>query len=266
MAKQKYIAFFMMRVISEVHVTRLRKLVFLVSSMILMEPVISPLKAEVEYIELPAAQLEKLSSDDFQEREAAYAAIQKWSEQNLTSSPELLYKAWRSNGDPEVQSRCNELMKEMLWRREFSKGFLGIQMSSSLLPNKPEGQAGRQAVRVLNVLPDTPAQQVGLRGGDMILRVDELDLSSPGQGLKNRQIDLMLANQALDKFSGYIKSKQPKQMVTLHLLRGDKRLTKEVVLMQLDPANERNPEKTEAEFKAYLSEWLGKMKLGKISN
>ncbi|MGB2402426.1 MAG: hypothetical protein ACPIA7_03335 [Akkermansiaceae bacterium] len=263
MAKKKHIAFFMMRALSEVNVTRLRPLMVLVSSMILMQPVISPLRAEVEYIELPAVPLEKLSSDDFEEREAAYAAIQKWSAQNLTSSPELLYKAWRSNDDPEVQSRCNELMKEMLRRREFSKGFLGIQMSSSLLPNKPKGQAGRQAVRVLNVLPNTPAQQVGLRGGDMILRVDELDLSSPEQGLKNRQIDLMLANQAVDKFSGYIKSKQPKQMVILHLLRGDERLTKEVVLMQLDPANERNPEKAEAEFEAYLSEWLEKMKLGR---
>jgi len=255
-----------MRIIPKMDMTRLRQLMFIVSGVMLTRLVTSSVMAEVEYIELPVAQLEQLTSDEFEKREAAYAAIQKWSAENITSSPELLYKAWRANEDPEVQSRCYQLMEEVLKRREFSKGFLGIQMSGVLLPNKPKGQAGREAVSVLNVLPDTPAQQVGLRGGDMILRVDGLDLSAPVQGLKNRQFDLMRASEAVDKFSTYIKSKQPDDKVTLHLLRGDKRLTKEVTLMRLDPANDRNYEKTEADFKAYLDEWLQKMKLDNKPN
>ena len=70
---------------------------------------------KAEYIELPPAQLEKLSSDDFEERETAYKAIHEWADQNLTAAPELLYKAWRANEDPEVQSRCYNLMRK--WSR-----------------------------------------------------------------------------------------------------------------------------------------------------
>ncbi|MDG1357402.1 MAG: PDZ domain-containing protein [Akkermansiaceae bacterium] len=213
--------------------------------------------AEVEYIELPPAQLEMLSSDYYEERESAYKALQKWSEQHLNSSPELLHAAWKTNDDPEVQARCYGLMLEALRLRRLGKGkgFLGIQMSGVMLPARPKGQAGRQAVSVNMVLPDTPAQKVGLRGGDMILRVDDLDLSSADEGPRS----LMLA---VDKFSAYIKSKQPEQRVSLHFLRGDKVLIKEVILMRLDPANDRNLELTEAEFEAYFNAWLKKMKLG----
>ena len=82
---------------------------------------------KAEYIELPPAQLEKLSSDDFEERETAYKAIHEWADQNLTAAPELLYKAWRANEDPEVQSRCYHLMRQMVTQRKFGKGkgFLG---------------------------------------------------------------------------------------------------------------------------------------------
>ena len=99
---------------------------------------------KAEYIELPPAQLEKLSSDDFEERETAYKAIHEWADQNLTAAPELLYKAWRANEDPEVQSRCYHLMKEMVTQREIrkGKGFLGIRMTGVMLPNKPGGPAG----------------------------------------------------------------------------------------------------------------------------
>jgi len=238
---------------------------FIYSALLMSSSLLLLAAPKAEYIELPPAQLEKLSSDDFEERETAYKAIHEWADQNLTAAPELLYKAWRANEDPEVQSRCYHLMKEMLKLREFSKGFLGIQMSGVMLPNKPEGQAGREAVSVLNILPNTPAQKVGLRGGDIILRVDKLDLSSANNGLNGRQFDLVAVAQAVEKFSDYIKSKKPDEKVTLHLLRRDKRLEKEVVLMNLDPSNDRDYDKTEAKFEAYLSEWLKQMKVGRKS-
>ena len=231
-------------------------------------------KGEVEYIELSPMQIERLSSDDFEEREKAYKAIQEWAEENLITSPELLYEAWEKNEEPEAQARCYGLMKAMLKLRRFGegKGFLGINMGSVMLPKKPEGQAGRVAVSVLMVLPQTPAQKVGLRGGDNILRVDELDLSSidlgAQQGLqqglqggfRREQLEKI---RVIDKFSKYIKSKQPGEKVTLHLLRGDKRLTKEVVLMKIDPSNDPDHEKTEKEFEGFWSDWLKEMKRGR---
>jgi len=139
-------------------------------------------------------------------------------------------------------------------------------MTGLVLPAKLGGQAGRQAVRVNQVLPNTPAQKVGLRAGDLILRVDELDLSSANHGVEDRQWELIAGIHAIEKFSAYIKFKQPDEKVTLHLLRGDKRMEKEVVLMKFDPPKDLDPEKMKTEFDAFLSEaflkeWLKKMKL-----
>ena len=259
------------RMLHRIKTMRFKSLIFSVFSVTLMMSVNLSVVAEVEYIELPAVQLEKLSSDDFEVRERGVIAIRKWSEQNLTSSPELLYKAWRQNDDPEAKARCYGVMREMLKIREFGKGkgFLGIQMSGVMLPVKPDGQAGQQAVSVLVVLPNTPAQKVGLRGGDIILRVDKLDLSSAdedfnGKKFGGRQLNQFALSQAVEKFSNYIKSKQPEDKVTLHLLRGDKRVAKEVALMRLDPAIDPNHEKTEEEFEVCLSKWLKQMELGTI--
>ncbi len=229
--------------------------------LMMLESLTAVVGAEVEYIELPPAQLEMLSSDDYEERQSAYKVIQKWSKQHLDSSPELLHAVWKTSDDPEAQARCYSLMLEALRLRRLGKGkgFLGIQMSGVMLPAKPKDQDGRQAVSVNMVLPDTPAQKVGLRGGDMILRVDDLDLSSADEGPRSVMM-------AVEKFSAYIKSKQPEQRVFIHFLRGDKVLTKEVVLMRLDPANDLNLELTEAEFEAYFDAWLKKMKLGNKSD
>ena len=89
--------------------------IFIYSALLMSSSLLLLAAPKAEYIELPPAQLEKLSSDDFEERETAYKAIHEWADQNLTAAPELLYKAWRANEDPEVQSRCYHLMRK--WSR-----------------------------------------------------------------------------------------------------------------------------------------------------
>ena len=77
---------------------------FFVYSVLLMSSSLLLLaQPKVEYIELPPALVEQLSSDDFEVREKAYAGLHKWSEENIKASPELLYKAWQGNDDPEAQ-------------------------------------------------------------------------------------------------------------------------------------------------------------------
>ena len=228
---------------------------------------------KAEYIELPPAQLEKLSSDDFEERETAYKAIHEWADQNLTAAPELLYKAWRANEDPEVQSRCYNLMRQMVTQRKFGKGkgFLGIRMTGVILPAKPGGPAGLQAVRVENILDDTPAQKVGLRMGDLIVRVDELDLQrakpanlgaeeKPGRLRLGMGMGRGFEMHAVSVFSEHIKSKQPGEKVVLHCLRGNQHLEIEVRLMKLAPANDPKHEKIEAASEVFFRQWLEEMK------
>ncbi|NCF13035.1 MAG: hypothetical protein GWP68_06625, partial [Verrucomicrobiaceae bacterium] len=202
---------------------------------------------KVEYIELPPALVEQLSSDDFEVREKAYAGLHKWSEENIKASPELLYKAWKGNDDPEAQSRCYNLMRIMVTQRKFGKGkgFLGIQMKGVFLPAMPGKPAGLQAVRVENILDDTPAQKVGLRMGDLIVRVDELDLQQANPANLGAEVKpgrlrmgLGLEMHSVSRFSDYIKSKQPGEKVVLHCLRGNQRLEIEVCLMKLAAAND----------------------------
>lgn len=226
---------------------------------------------KVEYIELPPALVEQLSSDDFEVREKAYAGLHKWSKENIKASPELLYKAWKGNDDPEAQSRCYNLMRTMVTQRKFGKGkgFLGIQMKGVFLPAMPGKPAGLQAVRVENILDDTPAQKVGLRMGDLIVRVDELDLqqANPANlgaevkpGRLRMGLGLGLEMHSVSRFSDYIKSKQPGEKVVLHCLRGNQRLEIEVCLMKLAAANDPKHGQVEAEAEMFFRQWLEEMK------
>lgn len=224
---------------------------------------------KVEYIELPPALVEQLSSDDFEVREKAYAGLHKWSEENIKASPELLYKAWQGNDDPEAQSRCYNLMRTMVTQRKFGKGkgFLGIQMKGVFLPAMPGKPAGLQAVRVENILDDTPAQKVGLRMGDLIVRVDELDLQQANPANLGAEVKpgrlrmgLGLEMHSVSRFSDYIKSKQPGEKVVLHCLRGNQRLEIEVCLMKLAAANDPNHGQVEAESEMFFRQWLEEMK------
>jgi len=222
----------------------------------------SAAEPDAAYIVLPAELLKELSSDDFEVREKAYAGLEKWSEDNITASPELLYKAWKQSEDPEVQTRCYNLMKKKVMERKYGKGkgFLGIQMSGLVLPAKPDEVAGRQAVRIDIVLPDTPAQQCGLKAGDLILRVDHVDLGVANAGDNQNFNGFGQQFSSVESFSKYIKSKQPGEVVTLHLLRGNKPLEIEVALMKLAADKDPHHGKIENESLQFFDEWLETMK------
>jgi len=136
-------------------------------------------------------------------------------------------------------------------------------MKGVILPAKPGGLAGLQAVRVEDIVDDTPAQKVGLRMGDLIVRVDELDLqqANPANlGAEAKPGMRILEMHSVERFSEYIKSKQPGEKVILHCLRGDKRLEIEVCLMKLAPTNDPNYEQLEAASEMFFRQWLEEMK------
>ena len=241
--------------------------IFIYSALLMSSSLLLLAAPKAEYIELPPGLVEKLSSDDFEVREKAYAGLHKWSEENIKASPELLYKAWKGNDDPEAQTRCYNLMRQMVTQKEFGKGkgFLGIRMTGVILPAKPGGPAGLQAVRVENILDDTPAQKVGLRMGDLIVRVDELDLqrakpANLGAEAKPGRLRLGMGMHSVSRFSDYIKSKQPGEKVVLHCLRGNQRLEIEVCLMKLAAANDPKHEQIEAASEMFFRQWLEEMK------
>lgn len=206
--------------------------------------------------EMPGDVLDKLASGQFKERQSAYAQLEKWAEENTKTSPEALHKAWLASEDPEVKSRCYSLMKGVVIKRRFGKGkgFVGVQMEEIELPGKPGAEA-RAGVQVKMILPKTPAQKYGLAVNDVVVAIDEVDLSNPPKEWR--------LNSAVLVFSHYVQSKQAGDTVTLHIVRGGKRIEKKIVLMKrpasadVDPFGRHRPDgNREAErfFKGWLKE------------
>jgi len=237
---------------------------------------------------LPKGELEKLGSDQFEERQKAYAELKKWSVENLKTSPDLLYKVWAKSENPEVKTRCYVLMKEAAIVRQFGKGqgFVGIVMEAVMIAGK-EGAPGRSAVKIAEVRPDTPAEKSGLKVGDVIRGIDDfdfhaeclkqaLDAAHDGKpkvipkaipriapGMRNFQFQIQ-RDPVVDIMGDYIKSKHAGDEVTLHMLRQGKEIEQKLTLMKRpDYANvnaygrmSRDPRKEGEDF---FERWLKKM-------
>ncbi len=194
--------------------------------------------AGVQATELPKGLVEKLSADVYREREQAHADLSRWAEKNSGTSPEILLKAWRASGQPEAKGRLFLLMKESVIRRKFGrgKGFVGIAMDGVLLRGEKGGKP-QLAVKITMVLADTPASKVGLKVGDVILGVDDLDFRKeaprPQQARHPRPQQARHARVlAVRKCIDRIQSKQPGDVVTLHLMRKGKKLDVKITLVK----------------------------------
>jgi len=211
----------------------------------------------------PEGALENLSSDKFEVRSAAYAELEEWMEKNIKSSPMLLHKVWRESKDPEVKTRCYVLMK----RAVLTKGFVGIMMDPIVMGPRPQGgppQGGllkgdvKLGIHIAQVLPKTPGQKAGLKAGDVIEGVDELDFNKLPEAQKKMDMRSL--------FQAYVASKLPDDVITLHLLRAGKKLDREVTLMKrpasadLDPfGDSRVGNKEREEQDAFFDKWLRKV-------
>ena len=228
---------------------------------------------------VPDEAVKNLSSDQFEVRAAAYVELEKWSKKNAKTSPELLRKVWNESKDPEVKTRCYELMKKAVLVRKFGKGkgFVGIMMDPMVirqrLGQKPQGgkapegekkpEGGKppkvqvkKGINIAQVLPNTPGQKAGLKAGDVILGIDQLDFNKLPEEKQNIDVRSL--------FQLYVASKQPDDVITLHLIRGGAKMDKEVTLMKrpssadLDPfGNNRLGGKEREEQEAFFDQWLG---------
>ncbi len=186
--------------------------------------------AGVQAAELPKGLVEKLSADVYREREQAHADLSRWAEKNSGTSPEILLKAWRASKQPEAKGRLFLLMKESVLRRKFGrgKGFVGIAMEGVLLRGEKGGKP-QLAVKITMVLADTPAAKVGLKVGDVILGVDDLDLRKGApRPQQARHARVLAVRKCIDR----IQSKQPGDVVTLHLMRKGKKLDVKITLVK----------------------------------
>jgi hypothetical protein len=156
---------------------------------------------------LPGDLLRGLASEDFSERENSQAELLEWSKKNLKSATSGLLKLSDSDEDPEVRKRCMVLLRELSEADYLSdgQGYIGIVMAEEMLEAGEEGIAP-MGIRVLAVMPGTPAEKADLRVGDMIIALDD-------KGWKG--ID------AVTRFSRAIADKKPLVEVKLTVRRGE---------------------------------------------
>lgn len=169
--------------------------------------------------------LERLADDEFKERMAAQGELREWSRQRAEQGIRVFYGLYRTHEDPEVRLRCRELLKELVVSTILSKqgeGYIGVRMMDQALalPGKPV----RNAVRITEVMPGTPAQRAKLQAGDLVTGIDDLEF---GQRI------------ATEAFGDYVRNKKPEETVTLHLLREGKPMDQKVGLMKRPPEADR---------------------------
>jgi len=183
--------------------------------------------------------LDKMNSDEFDVRSKAYAELKVWAKKNLESSPEQLYKLWNGSRQPEAKSRCYVLMKETAIQRKFGKGkgFIGIRMQEiAIMDPADKGQEKKEklaGIQITFVMVDTPGEKAGLKINDTILGVDTLKFGKAKIPPANAQFGFKQVDFGIvTRFGEYIKSKQPDDTVTLHILRGIKEMEVKVTLMK----------------------------------
>lgn len=137
-------------------------------------------------------------------RQEASAAV-------LNAEPDISLPLLRAAGlkadRHEQQLRIRELAETVFARRFATRagGFLGIQnraKTRSFDERVPEGQSW---IEVLRVLRDTPAEQAGLRPGDLIVRCDDRTFSD---------------DPTRNEFLEFVASRPPGASLRLEIIRG----------------------------------------------
>lgn len=155
---------------------------------------------------VPKELLHGITSDDFSEREASQAKLLEWSERNPKVAASALLKLSKTDEDPEVRKRCDVILRALGEADYLSEGqgYIGILMQEEMLDAGGENDAP-MGIRVLDVMPGSPAEKADLRVGDLIVTLD-------GKGWKGIG--------AVTKFGEVIAAKKPLVAVKLSVRRG----------------------------------------------
>jgi PDZ domain len=158
--------------------------------------------------EFPARTLEDFKSEDFRTRETAQADLLAWSRKNPAIAMDRLYGLSQTADDPEVRERCLAVLRELIGDEYLKEGegYIGIRMQDETA-TVPGDAKPRSVIRVLQVVPDSPAHEAGLKFDDLIA------------GLNDRIWRDVPASQS---FMQAVKEFKPATRITLRVLRDGK--------------------------------------------
>jgi hypothetical protein len=180
-------------------------------------------------MELPTALMERLKSEKFAEREQAEAELLLWARQDQNASTELLYQQSRTAEDPEVRERCFSVLRQLVTDEylRVGVGYIGILMNPiTERVNIPGENQPWFAIKILQVVPDSPAHKAGMIVGDLLLGVD-------GTVWQQEHTSAVVSDK--------IKSLKAGTRIAVKLLRDDKILDVPLVLARR-PAEDQLPQ------------------------
>lgn len=124
--------------------------------------------------EFPVGTLEDFKSEDFRTRETAQASLLEWSRKNPGIAIDRLFGLSQTADDPEVRERCLAVLGEVIGDEylQEGEGYIGIRMQDEI-GNVPGDPKPRGVIRVLQVVPDSPAHSAGLKFNDLIVGLDD---------------------------------------------------------------------------------------------
>jgi predicted metalloprotease with PDZ domain len=156
----------------------------------------------------PDGTLEDFKSEDFRTRETAQASLLEWSRKNPGIAMDRLFGLSQKADDPEVRERCLSVLRELIGDEYLKEGegYIGIRMQdeTGAIPGDPKP---RSLIRILQVVPDSPAHAAGLKFNDLIA------------GLEDR---VWRDGAASQPFMQIVKEFKPATRVTLRIVRDGK--------------------------------------------
>jgi len=150
-------------------------------------------------------------------------------------------KAYAASPDPEITIRLREILYDIFLHGGLRKapGFLGLYPGVAQTADAKGNQVS--AVQVTRLLPSSPADQGGLKDGDLILVIDDLDISQ---------------NPSTPVFVQHVRGRNAGEMAKLSIKRGDAFMELNIKLGELPADLQADPETVEANLKQEFEEWL----------
>jgi hypothetical protein len=134
---------------------------------------VPPRRALVRYPAVDAV-VARLGADRWPDREAAQRALVEAGQTNRDAVLESGFRILATNADPEVRIRLWEAFRGLVPTNELDrkKGFMGVSLARTGGPVERNGQT-IHPIDIMQVIPDTPAQTIGVRIGERLVRVDD---------------------------------------------------------------------------------------------
>jgi hypothetical protein len=202
---------------------------------------------------VPSKFLNDLRSPEFKIREQAEIDLLKWSRIQLPSSTLKIFKHSQIAEDPEVRERCLNVLRKLVGDEYMTEGdgYIGIALSWKddvvVIPGENKTQ---NAIRVNEVMANSPGQQSGIMVNDLIIRLE---------GEVWHEVD------ATAWFLERIKKMKPASVVAVTILRGDKLVDVKVTLSRR-PLMADHPQNIDLEAselaakEAHFQRWLTQKK------